>query len=292
MSVEALALVLTDLTPQQRREYVAVTPGQAIEALVVGLVDGELVGAAWGQRQPGSTAIFWPPRWRETIDPDASVRLTCAAAQALDDLGIRMTQVLLPDSEASTVPALQAAGFARLTELMYLSWETTTPESSVSPGPQFEAYDESQRNRLEAAIEATYEETQDCIELGGKRPMQEVLDGYRETGTFRPENWLIVREGDADVGVLLMTEHRAAGHWELLYMGLAPSARGRKLGADVVRCAQRMAHEAGAERIVLAVDAENIPAIKMYNETGFVAWDRRTVFVRFAGENSQMRKTP
>jgi len=41
----------------------------------------------------------------------------------------------------------------------------------------------------------------------------------------------------------------------------------------------------------LAVDAENIPAIKMYNETGFVAWDRRTVFVRFAAQDSQTQKS-
>jgi ribosomal protein S18 acetylase RimI-like enzyme len=72
-----------------------------------------------------------------------------------------------------------------------------------------------------------------------------------------------------------------------MYMGLTPRARGKKLGHAVVRRAQRMSHDAGAERVVLAVDAENIPAIKMYNETGFVAWDRRTVFVRFANENSQ-----
>ena len=65
-------------------------------------------------------------------------------------------------------------------------------------------------------------------------------------------------------------------------MGLVPSVRGRRFGCDVVRQAQQLAQAAGVERIVLAVDAENFPAIKMYNETGFTAWDRRTAFVRFA----------
>ena len=58
-----------------------------------------------------------------------------------------------------------------------------------------------------------------------------------------------------------------------------------------MRHAQQLAHAAGVERIVLAVDAENIPAIKMYNETGFMAWDRRTVFVRFATEESQSQES-
>ena len=65
-------------------------------------------------------------------------------------------------------------------------------------------------------------------------------------------------------------------------MGLVPRARGRTFGREIVRQHSSCAHAAGAERIVLAVDAENLPAIKMYNDTGFTAWDRRTVFVRFA----------
>ena len=34
------------------------------------------------------------------------------------------------------------------------------------------------------------------------------------------------RCGGSDVGVLLLTDHPVDGQWELLYMGLAPEARG------------------------------------------------------------------
>jgi ribosomal protein S18 acetylase RimI-like enzyme len=292
MSVESLALVLEELTPIQRRDFAAVPPGQQVEALVVALENAEVIGAAWGQRQPGSTALFWPPRWRADVDLDASVRLACATIQALDKAGIRMTQALVSDREAEITPVFAAAGFTPLADLLYLNWEAATVEQGPPTPLQFEPYDESQRERFATLVEATYEATQDCPALGGKRPMDEVLDGYRATGNFRPENWLFVRSHGADIGVLLLAEHVAARHWELMYMGLVPAARGRSLGREVVRRAQSMARDAGAERVVLAVDAENIPAIKMYNETGFRAWDRRSVFVRFCDANSQLQESP
>jgi mycothiol synthase len=292
LAVDALSLALADLTPEQRREFANVTPGGPVEALCVALSEGEVVGAAWGQRQPGSTAIFWPPRWRKDADADASNRLACAVAHSLDQAGIRMSQVLLPNRESPAATQLQAAGFDFLTDLAYLTWESAAvADDGVATALDFEEYRDSQLDRFVSVIESTYEDTQDCPALGGKRPMDEVLSGYLETGNFRPENWLLVRAGGEDVGVLLLTEHRAARHWELLYMGLTPRARGKKFGRAVVRRAQQMAHNAGAERIVLAVDAENIPAIKMYNETGFVAWERRAVFVRFTNENPQEQKT-
>ena len=287
MSLDALALVLADLSPEQRRQFAPIVPGKPVEALVVALQGGELRGAAWGQRQPGSTAILWPPRMTAGTDPSTASRLACAAAAALDAAGIRMTQVLLPDRDSPIIPTLASAGFACLADLLYLNWEVAAEPDSPATTLEFEPFRDSQRDRFVALVETTYESTQDCAALNGKRPMDEVLDGYRATGTYRPENWLIVRNAGHDVGVLLLADHCAANHWELLYMGLVPSVRGRTFGCGVVRHAQRMARAAGVERIVLAVDAENISAIKMYSETGFTAWDRRTVFVRCTAEESQ-----
>jgi ribosomal protein S18 acetylase RimI-like enzyme len=290
LTLDALALALADLTPQQRRDYVTVRPGEMIEGLVVALDDNQLLGASWGQRQPGSTAILWPPQLIDGHDPALAARLACRVAAELDASDIRMAQVLLHERHAPPAAALESAGFNWLADLLYLSCEAVASSATSAATLEFEPYTESQYARLAAVVERTYEATQDCAQLGGRRPMDEVLGGYRATGEFRPENWQFVRSEGEDVGVLLLADHRAAKHWELMYMGLVPSARGRKLGCDVVRHAQRLASAARAERIVLAVDAENIPAIKMYNETGFILWDRRTVFVRFAGDDSENQK--
>jgi ribosomal protein S18 acetylase RimI-like enzyme len=292
LSREALALAMADLTPEQRREFAPVDCRQPVEALVVALEGSRLCGAAWGQRQPGSTAILWPPRVLDGVDSTVEGRLTIAVAKALDDAGIRMAQVLLSDRSSPLATTLRSAGFTCLTELLYLNWECRASEVRATTNIEFEPYSDAALARLRSIVERTYEATQDCPALGGQRPVEEVLDGYRATGAVRPDCWWYVRSGGADVGVLLLTEHATANHWELLYMGLVPSVRGRKLGSAVVQHAQRLAQAAGAERLVLAVDAENHPAIKMYNNTGFVVWDRRTVFVRFRGGDSESTESP
>ena len=65
-------------------------------------------------------------------------------------------------------------------------------------------------------------------------------------------------------------------------MGLTPEARGHGWGRQITQHAQYLARRAGVERIVLAVDAANGPALRMYRAMGFEIWDRRTVFVRFS----------
>jgi ribosomal protein S18 acetylase RimI-like enzyme len=64
-------------------------------------------------------------------------------------------------------------------------------------------------------------------------------------------------------------------------MGLVPSARGCGWGRQIAQHAQYLVQRAQVERIVLAVDAANEPALRMYDRAGFKSWDRRTVYVRF-----------
>ena len=44
---------------------------------------------------------------------------------------------------------------------------------------------------------------------------------------------------------------------------------------------KRWPTRADVERIVLAVDAANEPALRMYRTAGFESWDQRSVYVRF-----------
>ena len=80
-----------------------------------------------------------------------------------------------------------------------------------------------------------------------------------------------------------MADHRPAPHWELVYMGLVPSARGYGYGEQITRKAMWQARQGGAEKLVLAVDLANSPALAMYARAGFISWDRRQVFARLPG---------
>jgi ribosomal protein S18 acetylase RimI-like enzyme len=172
-----------------------------------------------------------------------------------------------------------------LADLVYLTCEAERfPADLLDPHDlAFLPYDASQHDRFIQVIEQTYEDTLDCPALNGARRMEDVLEGYRATGMFHPEHWLIVRAGGQDVGVLLLADHSAARHWELVYMGLVPIARGQGWGRQITQHAQRLARRQNVERIVLAVDAANSPALGMYRAAGFEPWDRRVVFVRFLG---------
>jgi mycothiol synthase len=288
--MEALSLVLCDIAPSQRREIAgelwqttAGTNSRAGEGLFVALRGDQVCGAAWAQPQPGNTAVLWPPKLNPGEPEHAARPLLQAAVQWLDAAAIGMAQVLLPDRDERVVGLLEAVGFRHLAELLYLTCEAERfpiiPPSRYDL--EFVAYEASQRARLAQLIDQTYVGSLDCPALNGARQMADVIAGYQSTGVFRPEMWQIVRCGREDVGVLLLADHPSARHWELVYMGLVPAARGRGWGRQITQHAQAMARRATVDRIVLAVDAVNSPALAMYRAAGFEKWDRRHVYVRF-----------
>ena len=136
-------------------------------------------------------------------------------------------------------------------------------------------------------IEETYIETQDIPALNGVREIQDVIEGYERTGDFAPQLWLFVQAQGRDVGVLLLADHPRQNQFELIYMGLIPTARGRGWGAKLAGHAQQLTMAAGRERLVLAVDALNDPAIRAYTRVGFVEWFRRSVFLKVFSESPQ-----
>jgi ribosomal protein S18 acetylase RimI-like enzyme len=120
----------------------------------------------------------------------------------------------------------------------------------------------------------TYEGTLDCPSIDGQRAPADILEGYASTGVFRPEHWLMAKHEDAAVGCLLLADH-PPDQLELVYMGLVPAARGRHWGTWLVRQAQWLARQAGRQRLVVAVDLANTPAVKLYRAEGFVKWETR-----------------
>jgi ribosomal protein S18 acetylase RimI-like enzyme len=285
----ALKLVLCDLAPSLRREIAdgllnVEDPGDLVhEPLFIARRGTKLCGAAWGQRQSGQIAVFWPPQLEPGEDENTAYRLAEAVIAALDGTSIEMTQVFLTAPEPETVKVLRHVGFSHLADLLYMTCESREfPLAAPEPCElDYVPYDATQRTRLARLVDQTYEGTLDCTALNGVREVDHVINGYQATGVFRPENWLFVRNSGEDVGVLLLADHPKARHWELMYMGLMPEARGRGWGRQITRYAQWLARGANVERIVVAVDAANEPAVAMYRSSGFEMWDRRAVYARF-----------
>lgn len=254
-------------------------------ALVNDEIDpGLIAGVAWVQKLPGETACLWIPPNRG----DIGNAIMGAAADFVDGQQIPLTQLVVSGDDGYSDAACSVAGFPKFATLQYLyvdladdSRRIDSQGQSQAPSPlTFTAYSEREPGRLERVVEQTYVGTLDCPGLDGVRPLAEVLQGYRAQGTYRPEHWYLAQAQGQDVGVLILAEHPGLGNWELVYMGITADARGRGFGARIVEFAIDVAARHHAERLVLAVDAANEPALRVYHQLGFITWAERLVYAR------------
>jgi GNAT superfamily N-acetyltransferase len=251
--------------------------------------DDALAAVSWVQLAAGNTAVVWAA-------PDDSAlgrAVLKAAAEFVDRRAIPLAQMVVGENDGYCDEVQTQCGFPKFAELVYMFAEVCAPAEVQAWSEPWDArrdqeYDGlhfvgragDEPQRLAKILEQTYIGTLDCPALDGVRPMLEVLEGYRAQGRHSPDDWYFVTEKGRDLGALLLAEHPGFGNWELVYMGLIPSARGCGCGSRIIRFALDVAARRGAERLVLAVDDANAPALRAYEHAGFVRWDRRIVYAR------------
>jgi ribosomal protein S18 acetylase RimI-like enzyme len=289
----ALRRLHGDLPPEQQESLVHALAGfgDADDGawdtlLVVGQED--LAGVVWVQPAPGNTAVVWPP----PASAAATDALLAAAAEAADKRRFGLAQMIVSERDGYSPGRLERCGFPKLAELLYFAAQLPLPRPASSSSvrhppaiPQFCSFAAREPARLARVVERTYADTQDCPALNGIRSLDDVLAGYRAQGRYLAEHWYFVEDDAGDVGALILADHPSSGNWELVYMGVVPEARGRRYGELIVQFACDCAARTGAERLVLAVDAANEPAIAVYRRAGFFEWDRRTVYAHLAAES-------
>jgi ribosomal protein S18 acetylase RimI-like enzyme len=232
----------------------------------------------------GAAALLWPPAVR-VGGAAAEDRLLHHALGWLRGQGVKLVQALLaPEDEPAAAPLLRH-GLARVTDLHYLRHERGMPLRGIDTPARlsFEPFDPEHPATFQETLWRTYEDTQDCPEIGGARTLEEVMAGHRAQGLFDPDRWWLAREGHNPVGVLLLTELPETGDWDLAYMGVVRSARRRGLAWEMLLKALAEARAADAPRVVLSVDARNRPAWQLYRAAGFEPFDRRAVYLAVWG---------
>ena len=85
-------------------------------------------------------------------------------------------------------------------------------------------------------------------------------------------------------GVLLLEQLEGGRAADLVYLGVVPEARGCGLGYELTCKAMFEAKAVGAAELTLCVDARNAPARRIYDQLGFVEFDRREVFLALFGD--------
>jgi ribosomal protein S18 acetylase RimI-like enzyme len=284
------------------REEIENSGGQG-QIVYVARCGPALAAAIWVQILSGRVASLWAPGLAAGQSAATAATIIDLAISKAAAAGIRLIQALLETDAGPPAAWLRQCGFRHITDLLYLvSLREVFPTAPLSGELTFEplgqagqsGVSEIQMARLAGIIQRTYVNTQDCPAIQGLRPVDDVLATYRAVGTFNPARWFFVRQGSTDIGCLLLADHSQESNCELVYMGIVPAARGHGWGVQIVRHAQWLAGQskndgqnAGqpAERLVLAVDAANSPAIAMYASAGFKSWDRRSVFLREIAED-------
>ncbi len=296
--VEALRLVFCDLSEEDRearvhehqlacsdREHAG---DNKTPAILLGCFKEELLcGAVLARVQRGKTAVVWPPRFAAGESLEIAVMLHEEVDRQLARYPLSMANVLLDTVREGDDEVLSRAGFERLATLLYMLCPSADFSATPSPGLQshgcldFEAYNKANHARFSQIVDITYNQTLDCPRLNGIRSIEDVLEGYRDLGRFDPANWFIVCHQGEDVGCLILADYQDYGNVELVYMGIIPSKRGHGWGREVAQHAKSRAASLNRPHVVLAVDADNRPAIDMYVSVGFHVWEKRIAYAKF-----------
>lgn len=302
-------------TPLPRRSRIAPVTAERLETalqrlvgstaaarrLAVGHRTGQLrLDAVWGldgpaggfeavavlMRNAGRTAgVLLSPVRRSSEVPAATDLVKALLADRRFDADL-VQAMLDPDRPLDREPLL-AAGFESLADLRFmdrplpgppLSKEFPASESAIRD-LRIEACGEAPPESLHELLLETYQDTLDCPGLAGARRVEDVLEGHRAAGRFRPDLWRRLLVDGRPAGLSLANPNPDAGCVELVYFGLTPPFRGRGLAGTLLGDAIRGAATTGLPRMSLAVDDRNLPALKLYRRLGFVPGALRSALV-------------
>ena len=255
----------------------------------------ELVGAIWAQVRAGRVAALWPPGLREFEDQTTAIALVTTAVLDATAARAKLVHSLLDKDQFSEAVWLTGGGFENVAELLYLvcpraRFASRQPHAELAFEPTGErgcTIEDHKRIRLAAIVERTYEKSLDCPVLQGVRSINDVISGYEATGEFDSSRWFLVRRPhrQADIGCLILTAHPRERRSEIVYMGVVSEERGKGVGLQIARHAQWLAGqvtsaEKSSKELILAVDAMNLPAVRLYEKAGFECRARRSLFLR------------
>src|SRR5438046_8328601 len=99
------------------------------------------------------------------------------------------------------------------------------------------------------------------------RDVEDVISGHKASGEFDPDLWFVVSENQTAIGALLLSRSHGDS-LELVYLGLAPEARGRGIGDWLMQLAIAKVIAQRRSHLSLAVDSGNAPALALYYRHG------------------------
>jgi hypothetical protein len=285
----AIRLIISPVSanpdPRQVYEFLQIAQSHRADAggLWVAAHEQRLVSAVLPIVSPGRTMLLFPPAHIQgQFQRAATAQLiqTICSRAAAD--GIHLAQVLLDPGDSEVSATVISCSFNRLAELLYM--QCPVPHGLRPPSlPQdyhWLTYAPPVHNRFADTILLTYQQSLDCPALNGLRSIDDILAGHKATGQFDPRLWFLLCHRSSPLGALLLSPILRSDALELVYLGLIPSTRRLGISDLLMRQALHSVSTMHHARLSLAVDAGNLPALKLYWRHGLQAIGRKLAFLR------------
>ncbi len=291
----ALRFLTQQLPAEEQRQQIAATLSAAaagelsLDGLLLARRDHRPVGALLTLLQDGGCASLWPPEVAVEQDVDVADALLQSAIGRLSSANVTFIQSIVEREELEGRRLLDKNGVPYLTDLVFMERNLNLAMPECGAELEFITYDQQTHRQFVDLLQRTYRATLDCPELDGMRTAEQALEGHRGTGTLHPEYWRLFRRDGNDVGVLLLSEHADQRAWELVYMGVAPEARGKGIGRDMLAMTLPLLPQQTSPTIFLAVDARNHYATAAYERIGFEVIATRALHLRLSGSRGAGR---
>jgi mycothiol synthase len=294
-----LTLAVPGQSPSETESHVAtfINHARALSLDIgqqwLGEQEGRIVAACSCLESPGRTGLlFLTPYGLSEGSAEAQERLIhhIVADQSLRKL--RLAQCLLNLDDRHNAFVLDRAGFRSAADLIYM--ECNVLDAGRAPNVSelgrnemsWDEYKPAQHRDFAQLIQDSYRESLDCPALTGLREVEDIIAGHKAVGLFQPHRWRLVRLEDVAAGCILLGENPLRRVLEVAYMGVHPDHRRRGVGRVLIKEALRLAYHERFERVTLAVDSKNDPAIRLYRSAGFVETMRRRAMIRIHDSRS------
>jgi mycothiol synthase len=231
---------------------------------------------------PGRTGIVMIPTPGEHgIVPERQHAVTVAALERLAGHHLYFAQALLEPEALAKRALLERIGFKPLAPLMYLERDVAFPWTDPPPAnaAQWVRYEACTHAEFASVVLATYQDSLDCPELTGLRPIDDVLAAHRASGQFDPALWELARIDGQSAGCMLLSRAAHVPLLEIVYMGVVAACRRRGVGALLLRRALEQCRAVAAHRLMVVVDDRNEPAKRLYTRFSFAPVTNRDAYL-------------
>lgn len=229
----------------------------------------------------GKTAMAFLSPIKDAEHGDVVAVLAHTACLSLARHGLHLVQILLEPQQSHEVAALTRAGFTHLANLLYMERKTHLKPCPLELDGEIKVHhwDEAHRDMFATSILASYQDTMDCPGLLGLRHIDDIIAGHLSTGEFDPRLWFNLSHDGDPVGVMLLNKVPQRQALELVYLGLHPKWRSRGLSRKLVEHGVGLAPRHHMDCVLLAVDANNAPALRLYRGAHFVENGRKVAMI-------------